>query len=162
MGLLPRLSRTLLTSLLPLLLLLLLLLPPALRPKSAPLPLDLSPARAPRARALAVFLLLPPWRLLPLLPLLLLRGLVGLLGRLLLQLPPAAMPMLAVLPASRVAPGVPAPGGMNPVAGPVHADGVLPDGLADLLPVASCGRSRHLGPCLSLGLIRGPTHSTPS
>ncbi len=127
----------LLSALLPLL-----LLPLALggrsRPAPAPVPLGLAPSRASRARATAVSLLL----------------------LLLLLLLPSrnTMPMLAVPPAHRVAQGVAAPGGVCPIAGPVPADVVPPDGLAELLLVVSW----HLGPSLSLGLIHHPTHSAPS
>ncbi len=120
----------------------------AMSPGTAPIPLGLSVARASRARAEAVSLLL----------LLLLRP-TSQLGRLWLLLillsSSASMPVLAVLPAGGEAHGVPTPGGMSPVAGPVPADVVPPNGLAELsLPAVSWGQALtltpHLGPSLNL------------
>ncbi len=158
--------------LLPLLLLLpspvgLLLLPPhplALLPSTSPHPLGLSLASASRARATPVSLLLrlPLSLLLP--PLLsLLRRLRGLLLLLLLlpQCHAQPVPMLAVLPALGEAPGVPASRRVGPLAVPVPADVVLPDGLAELLLFGAASCVGRPGPGLILGLIRNPTHSDP-
>ncbi len=119
------------------------------------LSLGFSPSRAARVRASAVSLVLPLLLLLLLLPPLLLPLLLLLLLLLLRELEGLSqpVPMLAAVPACGEAPGIPASRWVGPLALPVPADVVPPDGLTEL-PLVVASWILRLGPSLILGLIR--------